>query len=93
VRVDVLNGWQRKEAEQWPPRRCAWEGYKVTPAAWLAGQDYRQTSIAVYNGDLATGQGHRPRPGCAHRPRHAKESTLGDAIDVLVILGADLQSV
>jgi len=56
VRIQVLNGWPRKEAEQLAAAALRWEGYKVVGATVDARQDVAKTEVVVFNGDQARGE-------------------------------------
>jgi LCP family protein required for cell wall assembly len=56
VRVEVLNGSRRREAEQLAAAALRWDGFKVVSAGTAERQDYALTSIFVYTGDKAAGE-------------------------------------
>ncbi len=56
VRIQVLNGWPRSEAEQLAAAALRWDGYKVVGTGLDARQDVAKTEITVYNGDQARGE-------------------------------------
>lgn len=88
VRIQVLNGWQRSEAEQLAASALRWEGYKVVGAGTAERQDYHQTAITVYGDNLAAGQAVA---GILGVPLTAikQEAGPGGVAEVRVILGAD----
>ena len=53
VHIQVLNGWQRKDAEQLAAAALRWSGVKVVDTGPAQRRDYAQTQILVYNGDTA----------------------------------------
>lgn len=56
VSVGLLNGSARTDADQLAAAALRWAGFKVTSAGQANRQDYAQTQIAVYKGDVATAQ-------------------------------------
>jgi LCP family protein required for cell wall assembly len=56
VRVQVMNGWPRKEAEQLAAAALKWEGYQIMGTSLAERQDVAKTEIVVYNGDQARGE-------------------------------------
>jgi LCP family protein required for cell wall assembly len=94
VRVRVLNGWQRRQAEKLAASDLRWEGFKVVETGLADRQDYAQTSILVFSGNLAAGQktaralnvplaAVQDLTGVEEQPDPAKP------VDVQVILGRD----
>ncbi len=53
VRIRVLNGSQRQDAEQLAASALRWGGFKVTGTGLADQQNYARTQIAVYSGDMA----------------------------------------
>jgi polyisoprenyl-teichoic acid--peptidoglycan teichoic acid transferase len=88
VRVQVLNGWPRKEAEQLAAAALRWEGYTIVGTALNERQDYAKTSIIVFNGDVTTGQSIAQSLGV---PLTAvqEQPDPSQMVDVQIILGAD----
>jgi LCP family protein required for cell wall assembly len=88
VIVEVLNGCQGEEAEEMAASRLRAEGYKVNRTGSAGRQDYPQTSIVVYKGELAIGQAIA---GVLGVPATAatQASDSDEQPDVRVILGAD----
>jgi len=56
VRIQVMNGWPRSEAEQLAAAALKWEGYKIVGTSLAERQDVAKTEIIVYNGDQALGE-------------------------------------
>jgi LCP family protein required for cell wall assembly len=56
VRVEVMNGSRRREAEQLAAAALRWDGFKVVSVGQAERQDYALTSIFVYTGDKAAGE-------------------------------------
>ncbi len=56
VRIQVVNGWPRIEAEQLAAALLKWEGYTIVGAGLAERQDVAKTEIVVYNGDQARGE-------------------------------------
>jgi LCP family protein required for cell wall assembly len=56
VRVEVLNGWSRAEAEKLAAAAVRWGGFEVSATGQAERQDYAQTQILVGNGDMAAGE-------------------------------------
>jgi len=56
VRVRVLNGSSRNEADQLASSALRWAGTKVVGTGLADRQDYAQTQIAVYTGNLVAAE-------------------------------------
>ncbi len=56
VRVRVLNGSPRKEADQLAASALRWAGTKITSTGLADRQDYARTQIAVYTGNLVAAE-------------------------------------
>ncbi|NIV31513.1 MAG: hypothetical protein GWN58_19100, partial [Anaerolineae bacterium] len=54
--VRVLNGSQRREADQLAVANLRWAGYKAKPAGVADHQNYAQTQILVYTGNTGAAQ-------------------------------------
>jgi LCP family protein required for cell wall assembly len=52
VSVQLLNGSSRQDADQLAASTLRWAGFKVASAGPADRQDYAQTQIAVYSGDM-----------------------------------------
>jgi len=92
VRVRVLNGSPRREAEELAAAALKWEGFKVTGRGLADRQDYAQTAIFVYNGELAAGEKIARAlqvPGSAVQDLGgvAGQSDPANPVDIQVILG------
>jgi LCP family protein required for cell wall assembly len=92
VRVRVLNGAPRREADQLAAAVLRWEGFQIVGTGNADRQDYAQTQILVYTGDLASGQEIAAALGA---PASAVQDVTGTQeqpdpakpVDVQVILG------
>jgi polyisoprenyl-teichoic acid--peptidoglycan teichoic acid transferase len=91
VQVRVLNGSQRREAEQLAAAALRWEGYKVAGTGVAETRDHAQTSILVYTGKVAEAQKvaqYLKVPVSAVQDVTGTQSPPGgQAIDILVTLG------
>jgi hypothetical protein len=92
VRVQVLNGSPRREAEQLAAAALRWGGFKVVSTGQADRQTYAQTSILVYSGDRAAGEqvARQLRVPLAAVQEPAGGQTQPDPsnpIDIQVILG------
>jgi LCP family protein required for cell wall assembly len=56
VRVRILNGSPRRDAEELAAAMLRWEGFKVIGTGLADSLDYAQTAILVYDGNIAIGQ-------------------------------------
>jgi polyisoprenyl-teichoic acid--peptidoglycan teichoic acid transferase len=56
IRIQVLNAWPRKQAEQLAAAALGWEGYKIVGTGMYERQDVAKTQIIVTNGDQARGE-------------------------------------
>jgi hypothetical protein len=56
VRVRILNGSPRREAEDLAAAMLRWEGFKVIGTGPADSSDYGETAILVYDGNVAAGQ-------------------------------------
>jgi LCP family protein required for cell wall assembly len=54
--VRVLNGSQRRDADQLAVANLRWAGFKAKPAGPAEQQNYNQTQILVYTGNTAAAQ-------------------------------------
>ncbi|MBN1135588.1 MAG: LCP family protein [Anaerolineae bacterium] len=88
VRVQVMNGWPRPEAEQLAAAALRWEGYKVVSVGLLERQDVAKTEIVVYTGDQACGERIARMLGVPLTSVRL-EVVMSPTIEALVILGAD----
>ena len=55
-RVQVLNGSQRRDAEQLAASALRWTGFTIASTGLADHQDYAQTEINVYTGDTAAAE-------------------------------------
>jgi len=88
IRLQVLNGWPRNDAEQLAAAALGWEGYKIVGTGLYERQDMARTEIIVLNGDQARGEEIArlldvPLSSVRLQPDPSKP------IDVQVLLGAD----
>ena len=94
VRVRVLNGSQRRQAEQLAAAALSWEGFKVVDSGPADRLDYAQTSILVYTGNRVAGEQVARALGV---PLLAVQDLTGTVeqpdptkpVDIVVILGRD----
>jgi len=88
VRLRVLNGWSRSEAEQLAAASLHWEGYKIVSTGLAERKNVAKTEIVVYNGDRARGEQiarllYVPLTSVQLQP------DMSQPVDVQVLLGAD----
>ena len=88
IRIQVLNGWPRSEAEQLAAAVLRWEGYKIVGTGLGERQDVAKTEIIVYNGDQARGE-QVARLLDVPLSSVKVQPDLSRLADVQVILGAD----
>lgn len=93
VRVRVLNGSPRKQAQDLAASALAWEGYKVVGRGAADRPDYAQTVVQAYNGSLAAAAEIARALGV---PTTAVQDMAGatqpdpaNPVDVVVVLGAN----
>ncbi len=94
IRVRILNGSQRRDAEQLAASALRWGGFKITATGTADQQDYTQTQIAVYSGDMvAADQVARqlgvPSAAIQDRTDSQEGRDLSNPADIQVILGRD----
>jgi LCP family protein required for cell wall assembly len=94
VRVRVLNGTKRHDAEKLAAAALRWEGFKVAGTGAADRQDYTQTKIFVHSGDTAVGEevaGYLNVPLTAVRDlmEFAEQPASSDEVAIEVILGKD----
>jgi hypothetical protein len=93
VRVRVLNGSPRRQAEDLAASALSWDGYKVVGRGAADRQNYSHTVVQAYNGDLtmaaniARGLG-TPTTGVQDMSG-AEQPDPGQPVDMVVILGAN----
>ena len=88
VRLRVMNGWSRSEAEQLAAASLHWEGYKIVSTGPAERQNVAKTEIVVYNSDQARGEQiarllYVPLTSVQLQP------DMSQPVDVQVLLGAD----
>jgi LCP family protein required for cell wall assembly len=91
VRVRILNGAKRKDAEQLAAAALRWAGFKVSSTGQADRQDYGKTQIFVYRGDLMVGKQIARQlkvPPAAVKDRTAVQEQSNPE-DIHVILGED----
>jgi LCP family protein required for cell wall assembly len=94
VRVRVLNGSTRREAEQLATAALGWAGFQVTSQGVADRQDYAQTRIAVYTGNTAAAQQIAQELGVPSATIEdptavQQQPDPANPVDVQVILGRD----
>ncbi|MFN2291862.1 MAG: LCP family protein [Anaerolineae bacterium] len=93
VRVRVVNGSQRREAEQLAAAALRWEGYKVTSTGVAESRNHAQTSILVYTGKVVEAQAlaqYLKIPVSAIQDVTGSQSPPGGQdIDMMVTLGGN----
>jgi LCP family protein required for cell wall assembly len=93
LRVRVLNGSQRRDAEQLAASALRWAGFNIASTGLAESQDYAQTQIVVYTGEMAAAEQVarelkvsspiQDLTGLQEQPAPA------DPVDIQVILGLD----
>jgi hypothetical protein len=94
VRVRVINGSQRSQAEELAAANLRWAGFKVTNSSLADRQDYGQTRLLVFNGELDAAQQIaqtlRVASADIQDMTGIKDQPIFDqSVDVQVILGSD----
>ena len=93
VRVQVLNGGPRRQAEELAAAALRWEGFKVVGTGLADSQDQTQTSILVYTGNLEAAQELARMLGvpvsAIQDMTAAQQLDPAKPVDLLVILGAN----
>jgi hypothetical protein len=91
IRVQVLNGGPRRQAEDLAAAALRWEGFKVVSKGPAESQDQALTRVLVYNGNMATGLEAAEALGV---PASAVEDLTGtanpdpnQALDLVIVLG------
>jgi LCP family protein required for cell wall assembly len=92
--VRVLNGSQRRQAEQLAAAALRWKGFKVVGTGQADRQDYARTDILVLDGDLAAGEQLAQQLGVPVSAVHElgdgqPQPDLNQPTDIQVILGSD----
>jgi hypothetical protein len=94
VRVQVLNGSSRREAEQLAAAALGWAGFKVTGRGAADRQDYAHTRIIVYMGNTTAAQQiaqelYVPSATIEDLTTTQQQPDPVNPIDIQVILGRD----
>ncbi len=90
VSIQVLNGTQRQEAEELAAAALRWAGFKVSGTGLASRQDYAQTKILMFNGDVAAAQKiARELRVSAAEIQDASASGGQSEFDFQVVLGRD----
>jgi LCP family protein required for cell wall assembly len=94
VQIRILNGSPRRQAEQLAASAVSWEGFKVVNTGNADRQDYAQTSIRVYRGDLSAGQELAkllgvPATSVQDLTATPEQPDPANPVDIQVILGRD----
>jgi LCP family protein required for cell wall assembly len=94
VHVRILNGSTRRQAEQLAAAAANWEGFKVANTGSADRQDYAQTQILVYRGEVAAGQELAKLLGVAATTVQdlttaPQQPDPANPVDIQVILGRD----
>lgn len=93
IRVRVLNGSQRQQAEQLAGASLRWAGFSVSDTGQADRQDYARTSILVYTDNLVAAQDIAQELDI---PQSVIQNVMGTPqpdssrpVDLVVILGRD----
>jgi LCP family protein required for cell wall assembly len=91
VRVQVLNGSTRRQAEELAAAALRWEGFKVFSASPAESQDQALTKILVYDGNVTAGHEAAQALGV---PTSAVQDVTGteapdpaQSVDLVIVLG------
>ena len=91
IRVQILNGGPRRQAEDLAAAALRWEGFKVVSKGPAESQDQALTRVMVYNGNMAAGLEAAEALGV---PDSAVEDLTGtanpdpnQALDLVILLG------
>ena len=92
--VRVLNGSQRREADQLAVASLRWAGFKAKPAGVADHQSYSQTQILVYTGNTGAAQEiarelRIPAASIQDLTGTAQQPDPANPVDFQVILGRD----
>lgn len=92
VRLWVLNGSSRREAEQLAAAALKWDGFQVVGTGVADRRDYPLTSVLVFRGDQATGERvarslRVPLTAVQMAPPDQPQPDPSNPVDILVILG------
>jgi hypothetical protein len=94
VRVQVLNGSQRKQAGQLAAAALKWDGFKIESTSVADRRDYYKTRIVVYAAEIAAAEKlarslHVPTTAIQDAATTLDPPPPASDADILVILGAD----
>ena len=94
VRVRMLNGSQRRDADKLAAATVRWAGFTVATSGPADRQNYAQTQIAVYTGNVAAAQQIAQQLGVSATsiqdlPGLQGELDPANPVDIQVILGQD----
>jgi LCP family protein required for cell wall assembly len=92
VRVQVLNGGKRRQADILAASALRWAGFKVAGTGQAGRQDYAQTQIMVYQGEPSVGADVARQLGVPQADVQDLRNLEGQpsiAADIQVILGKD----
>jgi len=87
-RVRVLNGSQRRDADQLAAAALRWAGFKMTAAGPAENQNYAQTQIIVHAGDMAAA-GEIAQTLQVPAAIIQEQPDPSSPVDLQVILGSD----
>jgi LCP family protein required for cell wall assembly len=94
VRIQVLNGSQRRQAAQLAASALRWEGFKIAGTGLADRRDYYQTRIVAFNGDTDLGQEiaealRLPATAVQVPTEDQEQPDPSDPVDIWIILGQD----
>jgi LCP family protein required for cell wall assembly len=94
VLIRIMNGSPRRQAEQLAASTVSWEGFKVVSQGNADRQDYAQTRILVYRGEMAAGQELArllgiPTSAVQDLTSAPEQPDPANPVDIQVILGRD----
>jgi LCP family protein required for cell wall assembly len=94
VRVQVLNGAERSQAEALAAATLRWDGFQIVSTGVAERQDYAQTQIIVFHGNSAAAgeiaeQLEVPLTSVQDLPAVQDTPGLSGPVDIQVILGKD----
>jgi LCP family protein required for cell wall assembly len=91
VRIRVLNGSPRQDAAALAAAQLRWEGFKVIGTGNADRQDYAQTAVLAYTGNLEAAQELAQAlgvpPGAVQDVTGVQQPDPENPVDVVVILG------
>jgi LCP family protein required for cell wall assembly len=94
VRVRVMNGSRRSQAEKLAATSLRWEGFTLVTSGVADRQDYAKSQILVYTGNRAPADQiaqalHIPLAAVQPLPGSTPQGDPADPVDIEVILGQD----